>query len=392
MFPLTGLRVLDLSRVVSGPFATRMLADLGADVVKVEPPEGDVTRNWGATIAGLPGFFFQQNAGKRDLCIDLKADRGVDLVRRLAAVADVVVENFRPGVADRLGIGWATLSDGHPDLVMLSISGFGQDGPEAQRRAFAPVIHAESGLIGRQSRFDERSASDPMFSFADTYASMHGLVAVLAALRLRDATATDGQPGRGQHIDVAMLHAMIASDDYSHHTADAEPVVRLGGQVMDAEGGPILLAGEPRYLWRQMSRLAGLADPTPAGADLATKIEYRDEAIRGWVASFDDRSVLCAELDRLEIAWAEVRDGPTIVDSPTVVHRGVFAEVDRGDGEMRRIADSPYRFSDAESGVRSRAPHRGEHHHEVLAEWLDFDAATVDELELASILLTAVPS
>ena len=389
MRPLDGLRVLDLSRVVSGPFAGRMLSDLGADVVKVEPPEGDVTRNWGAVVDGLPGFYFQQNAGKRALCIDLKTDDGVDLVRRLASEADVVIENFRPGVADRLGIGWDDLSAGRPDLVMLSISGFGQDGPEVDRRAYAPVIHAEAGFIGRQARFDDRSASDPMFSFADTHASLHGLVAVLSALRMRDATATADTPGQGQHIDIAMLHAMLATDDYSHHTADASPVVRLGGHVMDAPDGPVLLSGEARYLWHQISRLGGVEDPTPPGSDLAAKIAHRDTAMRAWVAGFDSRAALCAELDRLEIAWADVRDGATIHDSPTVAHRGVFTTVDSGAGGERRVVDSPYRFSDAESGVSGPAPHLGQHHDEVLAEWLDLSPADVETLEADGVLRTA---
>src|SRR5205085_5578572 len=129
--PLDGVRVLDLSRVLSGPFAGRLLSDLGADVVKVEPPEGDPTRWWGEVRHGLSGYYTQQNAGKRNVCIDLKAEGGPELARRLAAVADVVIENFRPGVLDRLGLGWAALSRDNPRLVMLSITGFGQAGPES---------------------------------------------------------------------------------------------------------------------------------------------------------------------------------------------------------------------------------------------------------------------
>ncbi len=395
MFPLNGLRVLDLSRVVSGPFAARMFADLGADVVKVEPPEGDVTRNWGKEVGGLAGFYHQQNAGKRNICIDLKHPDAAEVVLGLAAVADVVIENFRPGVAARLGVGWEQLSQVQPDLVMLSISGFGQTGPESQRRAYAPVIHAEAGLIGRQATFDERSGSDPMFSFADSYSSLHGMVATLAALRLRDHLrhTAPGEPA-GQHIDIAMLHAMVASDDYAHHTADAEPIVRLGGTVFETsiDGGtwPILLAGEARYLWRQLSTLAGVADPSPAGADLATKIASRDAAIRQWVGSFTDRTELCHELDRLDIAWAEVRSSHGVLDSPTVAERAVFAHVDDGVGGSRRVVDTPYRFSNASSGVMRRAPHQGEHHAEVFADWLGWLPDQVDELEASGVLVAPV--
>ena len=134
-FPLQDLKVLDVSRVVAGPFAVRLLADLGADVVKVEPPEGDATRLYGENRHGLSGSYFQQNAGKRNICIDLKAPGGRELLLRLAAVADMMIENFRPGVLQRLGLGWNVLREANPNLVLLSITGFGQTGPAVHRRA-----------------------------------------------------------------------------------------------------------------------------------------------------------------------------------------------------------------------------------------------------------------
>ena len=145
-YPPEGIKVLDFSRVVAGPFASRILADLGADVVKVEPPDGDATRIHGRKIADLTGFFHHQNAGKRNICIDLQAEGAVELVKALAARADIVMENYRPGVMQRLGIGYEVLSQVKPDLIMLSISGYGQQGPEAHRPAYAPVVHADAGL------------------------------------------------------------------------------------------------------------------------------------------------------------------------------------------------------------------------------------------------------
>ena len=145
MRPLQGVRVLDMSRVLAGPFAGRILSDLGADVVKVEPPEGDVTRVWGKMRAGLAGFYTQQNVGKRNVCIDLRAEGGPELVKRLAEHAHVLIENFRPGVMERHGLSFAELSKANPALVMLSISGFGHGGPESHRAAYAPILHAESG-------------------------------------------------------------------------------------------------------------------------------------------------------------------------------------------------------------------------------------------------------
>src|SRR3954471_24263349 len=130
--PLSDLRVLDLSRVLAGPYVGRMLADLGAEVVKVEPPEGDVTRNWGRVVAGLSGYYTQQNVGKQGICIDLRKDGASQLVRSLASRADIFVENFRPGVLKQYGLSYEELAPDNPRLLMLSISGYGQAGPEAQ--------------------------------------------------------------------------------------------------------------------------------------------------------------------------------------------------------------------------------------------------------------------
>ncbi|GEM_PF-70657 len=361
-----------------------MLSDLGADVVKVEPPEGDVSRVWGEVRHGLSGFFTQQNAGKRNVCIDLAAPGGPGLVGRLAARADVLIENFRPGVLGRWGLGWEALSAANPGLVMLSITGFGQDGPWRDRRAYAPIVHAESGLLWRQARFDGTPPSDPMLSVADTYAGLHGLVAVQAALWLRQRT------GRGQRIDLAMLDAMLATDDYAHHALDGSAVERLGGQVWEGAGQPVLLAGSFRYLWRQVSTVHGLADPTPPGASLEDKVEHRRRAFGEWMRSFSSKEELVAALEGADLAWADIRAPEEAFASPPALSRAVAAEVDDRGGGSRRVVQSPYRFSEALSGVRGGAAHRGEHNEQVLADWLGSSPAEVAELERSGVL-RAVP-
>src|SRR4051794_31877088 len=145
--PLAGIRVLDLSRVLSGPSCGKSLADLGADVIKVEPPEGDLTRTAQPRVGGLPVYFAQQNCGKRCVSVDLRTDAGQQIVADLAAVCDVVLENFRPGVLDRLGLGYDAVHTRNPTVVYCSITGYGQDGSMARRRAYAPVMHAELGLM-----------------------------------------------------------------------------------------------------------------------------------------------------------------------------------------------------------------------------------------------------
>ena len=281
--PLEGVKVLDLSRVFAGPVAGRVLADLGAEVVKVEPPEGDVTRLWGRKTAGLSTYFTQQNCGKRNVCVDLRVPGGPELVADLAAVADVVLENFRPGVMARYGLDWAALSARHPRLVMASISGFGQDGPESQRAAYASVIHAETGLIEQHTGVHPLDLS---FSAADVLSGMHGVIGILAALRVRD------QSGIGQHIDIAMMDAMAFSSDMIIFSLDDSAPERLNGEVWITACGPVNLAGGLKWVWHQLSRVHGLVDPSPKDADLETKMSARRATATAFLCGLPDRAAV----------------------------------------------------------------------------------------------------
>lgn len=186
---------------------------------------------------------------------------------------------------------------------------------------------------------------------------------------------------------MAMLDAMIATDDYAHHAMDGFPIRRLGGEVWDAPGGPLLVAGEFRNTWKQLSTVHGVADPTPPGAELDTKIACRREAATAWFKAFPDRRSLTTALEAADLAWADVRSPFEAVDAPSVVARGVVAEVDDRAGGRRRVVNSPYRFSDADSGVRGPAPYRGEHNDEVLRQWLDMGDDEVARLQAAGVLV-----
>jgi CoA:oxalate CoA-transferase len=379
-FPLEGIRVLDFSRVLAGPFAGRMLSDLGAEVVKLEPPEGDVTRAWGHVRAGLSGYYTQQNAGKESICIDLAATGSTELVKRLASRADIVIENFRPDVMTRHGLSWKELSADNPGLIMLSISGFGQDGPESHRAAYAAVLHAESGIVARQAELDDRPASDPVLSIADMNAGLHGLVAILSALHLRNRT------GRGQHLDIAMLDTMLVTDDYANFAVDGIPLERGGGEVWDATGGPIMITGDFRFIWKLLVKHHGVVDGTPAGADLETKIRHRREATAAFYTSFPDRPSLIAALDGLNLAWGDIRPNVDAFTSPTALARGSVAQVDDRCEGKRPVVQSPYRFSDAACGVRAGPAYRGEHNRQVLVRWLDATADEIDRLTREGVL------
>ncbi|MGH1492280.1 MAG: CaiB/BaiF CoA transferase family protein [Acidimicrobiales bacterium] len=383
-FPLEGVKVLDFTRVLAGPFATRIMSDLGADVLKVEPPEGDMTRGMGRKIAGISGYFTQQNVGKRSICIDLAQPDGQALVRRLAAEADVVTENFRPGVMASFNVGWEDLKAVNPKLVMLSISGFGQDGPERERASYAPIIHGEMGLLERQQYVSgAEQPVDLALSVADTSTGMHGLIGLLAALHHSQRT------GDGQHIDMAMINAMLFTDDYVHAAVDKVGIPNGGGMVFDATGGPIMLAGEEKWYWHVFHTRAGLADPTPEGADLPTKIQLRREAIQGYLKSFPDRASLIAKLNEVNLAWGEVFSHREVLDKQASVEaRQILTEVDDRDGGQRKVTNTPYRFSNAEAGIRGAAAHRGEHNYDALQDWLEITATEIDTLHQDGVLLT----
>lgn len=362
--PLEGLKVLDFTRVVAGPFASRILSDLGADVVKVEPPEGDLTRTWGAVIGGVPGMYNQQNAGKRNICIDLRSDGAKELVYELVAEADIVMENFRPGVMDHLGLSYETLKAINPRLIMLSISGFGSDGPEAKRPAYAGIVHAELGMIARLAERGNVPPTDLPLSVADTNAGLHGVIGLLSAVIQRQMT------GLGQHVEVTMMEASLFTDDFTNFglekSGDTSPVTN---EIWQTGAGPFMPSGDFRYIWKLLTSKIGIEDPT-AGMSLEEKIETRRRIAGEYFLGLATWDEVDASMATMNIAWGKVRAPEDVINQETIRHRGAIVQIDDRSGGTRPLAQSPYHFSEAASGVRGPAPHRGEHNSEVLADWL----------------------
>jgi crotonobetainyl-CoA:carnitine CoA-transferase CaiB-like acyl-CoA transferase len=382
-YPLAGLKVLDFSRVLAGPFAGRMLCDLGADVVKIEPPEGDVSRNWGKVTGGLSGYFNQWNGGKRSICIDMQAAGAVALIEELVKHADIVIENFRPDVMERLGINYESLSKINPALIMLSISGFGHGGSESHRPAYAPVIHAEGGLIERHTFRTDAPLSDLPVSLADTNAALHGLVGLLAALHMRSST------GKGQHIDIAMMDATVATDDQlNFELEDSHATSPLPNDVWRTGIGPILLSTDFRYFWRCISENFGVKDNSDESTGMGEKIATRREATAAFMMTLDSREKIVEIMDAFGIPWGDVRQGAKLQDQTTVKERNALIEVDDRAGGTRVVSQSPYRFSSATSGFRGPAPHQGEHNLEVLKDWIGASQDHVDTLREHGVLLT----
>lgn len=379
-YPLEGLKVLDFSRVLAGPFAGRMLSDLGAEVVKIEPPEGDSSRLWGKMTAGISGYFNMINAGKRSISIDLRAEGAQDLVLALVKHADVVLENFRPDVMPRLGIGYERLAAVNPRLIMLSISGFGRDGPESQRPAYAPIVHAELGLIDRMVR--QRGVKiDLPLSVADTNAGLHGLVALLSAVIMRART------GLGQHIDLSMMDATLVSDDQFHfEIEDAETTRNLPPDIWDTGVGAILVSVDFRWLWKLLTGGFGVIDPVAADMDLNTKIAARRDAVAAFMMSLSSWDAVERTMAKMNLAWGRVRSGQSLREQPTLAFRNSVIDIDDRAGGVRPMVQTPYRFSQAAAGVRGPAPHKGEHNAEILRSWLDLSDDAIAALLSRGIL------
>ncbi len=386
--PLDGVRVLDLSRVLAGPYVGRLFADLGADVVKLEPPGGDEIRNVAAKAdRGMSGFYTGLNAGKRNVCIDAGKPEGRELVLALAGACDAVIENFRPGVAERLGIGWETIHDANPKAVMVSVSGFGSEGSWRERRAFAPIVHAATGILEDQAHRYGTPVTQIAQAYADSVAGLHAAVALLSALRVAERT------GLGERVEVAMFDAVLSSYTDTHF-ALLEP--RGGedtGPLYDAgPNGRMAVAGREPHVWMQLrERWPELGDPAPPDADVPTKARRRRAAIEAWMAAAPNVEVLVERLEAAGLACAAVVSLREAATGPLARERELLALVDDRRGGTRPVVRAPYRFGRSECAVRGPAPRRGEHNAEVLGELLGLDPARVRALEAAGVLAAAPP-
>ncbi|MFM7271248.1 MAG: CaiB/BaiF CoA transferase family protein, partial [Actinomycetes bacterium] len=361
--------------------------------------------------AGITSAYFaQQNTGKRNISLDLHRAEAVDLLLRIGEHCDVVIENSRPGVMDRLGLGYAAFSARNPGIVYASITGYGQHGPWSDRRAFAVVIHAEMGLLEAGGRWradaagesgdgEDRRAQDPM-SHADVYAGLHCSSAILAAIIQR------GRTGRGQHIDVDMAEALLHVNDFTHwDLADADPGASRPSLapvyspiVTTGDGTDLVIAGDPGngivfegYVLA-MGRPELREDPRFSPDARADHRHDMLAIIREWVASFDRVEDLQARLDEIGLVNGVVRTIAEAADTAWARDRGAIAEVDDRRGGLARIPQAPWRFSDADTGVRGVPAWRGEHNREVLAELLGLDPATIEQLETDGVLSARAPS
>jgi crotonobetainyl-CoA:carnitine CoA-transferase CaiB-like acyl-CoA transferase len=380
-----------------------MLADLGADVIKVEPPAGDLTRFATPRRHGLSSYFVQQNTGKRNVSLDLGHPDGRTILLDLCDRADVVVENYRPGVMDKLGLGPAVLRERNPRLIVVSISGYGQTGPWLHRRAYAPVVEAETGIIASQGNARGGILAKDPHSHADLYTSLEASSAILAALYQRERT------GRGQWIDVSMAETMLYVNEHLHDAlwdGDDDPnwirSFRPGDYVVMevADGSSVIVSGHPAergtfdFFLRAMDR-TDLADD-PRFTTVADRLEHLDELtaiIKDFAATVADPETFERRFAEHGLAVGRVREPGDLASTEWAAARHAVVEVDDRGGGTVRVPNAPWRFDEAPGvGVHGEPRYRGEDNRAVLADLLGYDGERIAGLEADGVLSSRLPS
>ncbi|MBJ7461119.1 MAG: CoA transferase [Ilumatobacteraceae bacterium] len=399
--PLQGLRILDFSRVLTGPHATRMLCDLGAEIIKIEPPDGDLTRFTNPRVNSLSTYFIQQNAGKKNISLDMSKPEAVAIVKQLVMHADILIENFRPGVMKKLGLDYASLSALNPKLIYASITGYGQTGPWVHRRAYAPVVGAESGLTNHQGMARGGQFANDPFSHADVYTAMETCAAVLAAVIQRHST------GRGQSIDIAMAQTMLYVNEHAHDALWDEPTPPEWIRSFEpgnypvltaANGDKVVVSGHPgeRGTFDLFFTAIGRTDllTNPKFADVPsrlTNLEELQNILRAWALTIPDATAIEEALAKHKLASGKIRTTREFADTDWAAAREITVEVSNRGGGKVRIPNAPWKFSDATVTTAGSPKYRGEDNALVLGELLGLSAAEVDALTEAGVLQRRVP-
>ncbi|MGF6260815.1 crotonobetainyl-CoA:carnitine CoA-transferase CaiB-like acyl-CoA transferase [Paraburkholderia youngii] len=398
--PLEGIRVVDYSHFLAGPYVGRCLAALGAEVIKVERPgSGDAGRQH-ATILDdqQSAYFLQLNMGKRGVSVDMKDPRGKEFMRRLCDSTDVFIENYRPGALDKLGLGYAALSERNPGLVYCSISAYGHTGPDAHRAGFGLIAEAKSGIMQMVGNPGE---PPPLMriSLGDMYTGIHAVAAINAALLGRVKS------GRGQHIDMALYDTLVSMHEYAvqcytmqgvlpEQTGHDMPTSTLYG-VFRAADGDLVIAAQVDDAWKRFASLVEQhGGPAGFGTDarfhsLNGRNSHRDEilaVVKPWVAARPVAGVL-ALLDGVDVPCAKVQRIDEVVNDPQIVARGMVIEQDHPRFGKLRLPNLPFRFSDCDTSIREVGPDLGQHNAEV-AQSLGFSAAEIDAMQTQGVLFS----
>lgn len=391
---LEGLRILDFSHALAGPYCTLLLANYGAEVYKLEASGGgDMGRGWGPPFAGdTASFFLGLNHGKRGISIDLKRPEGIDLCMRLIEKMDVLIENFRPGTMNRLGLGYQTVRQRNPRLVYCSISGYGQDGPSRDEAAMDLVVQASSGLLSITGTKDGESVRCG-YGVTDVTAGLFAVMGILMALRVREST------GNGQFVDVSMLDGMIStmSSNYASFLGGNVVPSPMGTefptvvpyQVFQAKDRELALAVGSEKLWAAFCRVMGRPDLVdhPDYASNAARIRNR-EALGEILAAIFARHPAAEWVEKLHAAGIPcslVRNFREVVDHPQSQVREMFPSMDHPTAGCHRVTGAPVKLSETPGGPKSPAPGLGQHTQIALKELIG-----LTDLELAGLLAAQI--
>ncbi len=388
MQPLQGIRVLDLSRVLAGPYCTMVLGDLGADVIKVEPPEGDETRGWGPPFAGgESAYYLCVNRNKRGMVVNLKTEEGKNILRELAVRSDVLVENFRPGTLERFGLDFETLHELNPKLIYCSITGFGQTGSMKDKPGYDFMIQASGGLMS----ITGEPEGEPMktgVAVVDLFAGQNAIVAILAALQARALT------GEGQHLDIALFDSQLGwlanvasnfliSGNLPKRHGNAHPNIVPYQSFQARDGWFAIAVGNDR----QFSRLCDLLGKPELGMDekFATnsaRVQNREEIIAVLSAIFKTTSVSewLQKLDEAGIPCGPINNFEQVFSMPQVKEREMLVQMEHPTIGALSLVGSPLKMGGTPVEYRLSPPLMGEHTEYVLKNLLGYSSEKVKEL------------
>ena len=396
MQALEGIQVLDLTRAMAGPFCTMMLGDLGADVVKVERPgRGDESRGWGPPFVGKPygpypgesAYFLSANRNKRSITVNLKSEEGVQIIRQLAAKSDALVENFRTGVLDGMGLGYEQLRTANPGLVYCSISGYGRTGPFADRPGYDFVIQAEGGFMGITGP-EEGPPFRVGVPIIDITAGMFSSTAILAALRARELT------GEGQLIDLSLLDTQVAllANVASNYLIGGQEPRRLGNahpnitpyEAFRARDRWFALAAANERQWAILCDVLGQPElkEDPRFADNNARVANRGvlRQILDQAFSSRDAEEWLAELRHAGLPCGPINTIPEVFAHPQADARGLVADVEHDTAGTVTLLGVPYKLSLTPASIRTPPPMLGQHTEEVLSELLDYSSSDLADL------------
>ena len=390
--PLAGIKVVELGTLIAGPFAARILAEFGAEVIKIESPDGgDPLRKWRKLYEGTSLWWYLQARNKKSVTVNLKHPDGVEVVRRLVAEADIVVENFRPGVLDKLGLGWEALAKINPGLVMVRLSGFGQSGPMAQQPGFGAIGESMAGLR-YVTGFPDRPPVKTGISIGDSIAALWGALGALMALRHREVNG-----GAGQVVDVALYEAVFAMMEslvpefdvfgfVRERTGNIMPGITPSNTHTTRDGRHITIGANGDAIFRRLMTAMGRDDlaTDPTLADNAGRDARREELyalIDAWVAQHDEAAVL-ATLAAAEVPASRIYSVADMFADPQFLAREMLHSVKLPDGRDCRMPGVVPKLSATPGGSEWIGPALGEHTNEVL-RGLGYDAVRFAALRQA---------